>query len=176
MSPPAVLDTAWTMTRHQKEVTQAFEDAREDVYFYLLTLGLSPPQAQEAAQEVFLRLYVALEKGDRIENMRAWVFRVAHNLGLDMRGKSQPLRITPGLEAVLRDTARGAEADLIERERMEQLSGAWSTLSPQQRQCLHLRAEGLRYREIAEAMGITISSVREFLSRAILRLQRAVHE
>ena len=164
------------MTRHQKEVTQAFEDAREDVYFYLLTLGLSPPQAQEAAQEVFLRLYMALEKGDRIENMRAWVFRVAHNLGLDMRSKSQPLQITPELEGALRDTARGAEAELIERERMEQLSAAWSTLSPQQRQCLHLRAEGLRYREIAEAMGITISSVREFLSRAILRLQRAVHE
>jgi RNA polymerase sigma-70 factor (ECF subfamily) len=59
---------------------------------------------------------------------------------------------------------------------MEQLNEAWKTLSPQQRQCLHLRAEGLRYREIAETLGITISSAREFLSRAILRLQRAVHE
>jgi RNA polymerase sigma-70 factor, ECF subfamily len=164
------------MTHHQEEVTRAFEDAREDVYRYLLTLGLPPPQAQEATQEVFLRLYLALQNRDRIDNTRAWIFRVAHNLGLDMREKRQPLPIAPALEAVLRDTARSAEADLLERERMEQLSEAWKTLSPQQRQCLHLRAEGLRYREIAETMGISISSVREFLSRAILRLQRAVHE
>jgi RNA polymerase sigma-70 factor (ECF subfamily) len=164
------------MTRHQEEVTRAFEDAREDVYCYLLTFGLAPPQAQEATQEVFLRMYLALQNHARIDDTRAWLFRVAHNLGLDMRAKRQPLPITPAMEAALRDTSRSVEADLLERERMEQLSEAWKTLSPQQRQCLHLRAEGLRYREIAETMGIAISSVREFLSRGILRLQRAVHE
>jgi RNA polymerase sigma-70 factor (ECF subfamily) len=93
-----------------------------------------------------------------------------------MRAKRQPLPIAPDLEATLQDTARSAEEDLLERERLEQLSGAWKTLSPQQQQCLHLRAEGLRYREIAETMGLSISSVREFLSRAILRLQKVVHE
>ncbi|HKE26447.1 MAG TPA: sigma-70 family RNA polymerase sigma factor [Bryobacteraceae bacterium] len=164
------------MTQHQEEVTRAFESAREDVYRYLLTLGLPPPQAQETTQEVFLRLYLALEDGERIENTRAWVFRVAHNLGLDMRAKNQLLPMAPDLAATLQDTTRSIEADLIERERMEQLSGSWKSLSVQQRQCLHLRAEGLRYREIAETMGISISSVREFLSRAILRLQKAVHE
>ena len=59
---------------------------------------------------------------------------------------------------------------------MEQLGRAWVTLSPQQRQCLHLRAEGLRYREIAETMQISISSVREFLGRAITKLQKAAYE
>ena len=162
--------------RHQEEVTRAFEDARDDVYRYLVTLGLPLPQAQEAAQEVFLRLYVALENGDNIHNTRAWIFRTAHNLGLDLRGKRQPLPIEPEMEHALRDTARSVELDLIERERMEQLSGAWITLSPQQRQCLHLRAEGLRFREIAGVMGISISSVREFLGRAVAKLQRAVHE
>ena len=162
--------------RHQEEVTRAFEDARDDVYRYLVTLGLPLPQAQEAAQEVFLRLYVALENGDNIHNTRAWIFRTAHNLGLDLRGKHQPLPIEPEMERALRDTARSVELDLIERERMEQLSGAWVALSPQQRQCLHLRAEGLRFREIAGVMGISISSVREFLGRAVAKLQRAVHE
>src|SRR5437764_14704265 len=67
------------------EVAQLFQEAREDVYRYLLTLGLYPPQAQEAAQEVFLRLYVTLRKGEQIQNPRAWAFRVAHNLGLKIR-------------------------------------------------------------------------------------------
>jgi RNA polymerase sigma-70 factor, ECF subfamily len=164
------------MTTPQEQVTCAFEDAREDVYRYLLTLGLDPPRAQEAAQEVFLRLYVSLKKGDVIGNVRAWIFRVAHNLGLDIRAKERFRPLEPTMEAVLRDGSRGIEMDLIEQERRNQLGKAWKTLSPQQRQCLHLRAEGLRYREIAEAMGISISSVREFLSRAIVRLQKAVYE
>ncbi|HTA45177.1 MAG TPA: sigma-70 family RNA polymerase sigma factor [Bryobacteraceae bacterium] len=164
------------MTRHQEQVTRAFEDARDDVYRYLLTFGLPPPQAQEGTQEVFLRLFVALEKGDVIQNVRAWIFRVAHNLGTDLRRRSPMIPIAPELEIVLRDTARSVELDLIERERMDQLSDAWKSLSPQQRECLHLRAEGLRYREIGEAMGISISTVREFLSRAVSKLQRAVHE
>lgn len=80
------------------------------------------------------------------------------------------------MEFGLRDHAVSAEIGLIERERREQISAAWKTLSPQQRQCLHLRAEGLRYREIAGTLGISISSVREFLSRAILKLRKAVHD
>src|SRR5690242_18972532 len=73
----------------QEQVTRLFEESREDVYRYRLTLGLHPPRAQEAAQEVFLRLYATLRKGEDIQNPRAWVFRVAHNLGLKIRAKQQ---------------------------------------------------------------------------------------
>jgi RNA polymerase sigma-70 factor, ECF subfamily len=158
----------------EDEVTRVFEDAREDVYHYLLTLGLDPARAQEAAQEVFLRFYEVLRHGAEIQNARAWVFRVAHNLGLDWRAKERSQPLGSGLEAVLSDGRPSIDSTLIEDERMMQISDAWKTLSPQQQQCLHLRAEGLRYREIAEAMGISISTVREFLTRAISRLQRAV--
>src|SRR5580700_11835640 len=71
----------------QDQVAQLFQEARDDVYRYLLTLGLHPPQAQEGAQEVFLRLYATLRKGEEIQNPRAWVFRVAHNLGLKVRAR-----------------------------------------------------------------------------------------
>src|SRR2546430_5206924 len=71
----------------QDQVAQLFVEARDDVYRYLLSLGLYPPQAQEAAQEVFLRLYATLKKGEVIQNPRAWIFRVAHNLGLKIRSR-----------------------------------------------------------------------------------------
>ena len=163
-------------TPYQEQVTRAYEDARDDVYRYLLLLGVSPPVAEETTQEVFIRMYLALQHGDSIQNERGWIFRVAHNLAIDQRRRKQPLPIEPELEHRVRDTARSVEMDLLERERMEELTSAWSTLSPQQRECLHLRAEGLRYREIAETMGISISSVREFLGRAVAKLKRAVHE
>ena len=49
----------------QDQVAQLFLEARDDVYRYLLSLGLYPPQAQEGAQEVFLRLYATLKKGEK---------------------------------------------------------------------------------------------------------------
>src|SRR5260370_7273866 len=69
----------------QDEVAQLLLEARDDVYRYLLGLGLYPPQAQEGVQEAFLRLYATLKKGEKIQNPRAWIFRVAHNLGLKIR-------------------------------------------------------------------------------------------
>ena len=159
------------------QVTELYVEAREDVYRYLLTLNLYPPQAQEAAQEVFLRLYVALRKGDDIQNRRAWIFRVAHNLGLKVRQRqrTQP-PFEPEMEARISDPRENPERDLLAREREELLQTAIQGLSDQQRRCLFLRMQGLRYAEIAEALGISIPTVGEFLRRAINRLRKVSHE
>jgi RNA polymerase sigma-70 factor (ECF subfamily) len=53
------------------------------------------------------------------------------------------------------------------------LRQALEMLSPQQRQCLFLRCEGLRYREIAEVLEISVGTVSEFLRRAINHLRRS---
>ena len=161
-----------------EQVSQAFIDWRDDVYRYLLTLGLHSAQAQEATQEVFLRLYVALcKKEEAILNRRAWVFRVAHNLGQTLRLRESALRpFDPELEARLPDHGPDPESGLIEREKLQRMHRAVEALSPQQRQCLYLRAEGLRYHEIADTLGVTISTVSEFLKRAVTRLRKAVYE
>jgi RNA polymerase sigma-70 factor (ECF subfamily) len=65
------------------------------------------------------------------------------------------------------------EALVLERERWDGLRSAIRTLTDHQRQCLHLRAEGLRYREIAETLGITVSSVVDTLTRAVEKLRKA---
>ena len=166
-----------TATPLQDQVTRLFEEARDDVYRYLLTLGLYPPQAQEAAQEVFLRLYATLRKGEEIRNPRAWIFRVAHNLGLKIRARQHSEEpFIP--EAGLRYTTQAGtpESELLERERMTRFHGAVEGLSEQQRRCLFLRMEGLRYPEIGSALGISASAVGEFLRRAIVRLKKVRDE
>ena len=50
----------------QDRVAQLFSEARDDVYRYLVSLGLNPAQAQEETQEAFLRLYVTLKKGEKM--------------------------------------------------------------------------------------------------------------
>jgi RNA polymerase sigma-70 factor (ECF subfamily) len=157
----------------QDEVAQLFLDARDDVYRYLLSLGLYPPQAQEGAQEVFLRLYATLKKGEKIQNPRAWIFRVAHNLGLKIRTQqNSQAPFEADLESKLADWSADPEQSLLEREQSLRFHRVVEQLSEQQRRCLFLRLEGLRYPEIGSAMGISASAVGEFLRRAIARLKK----
>jgi len=161
----------------QDQVTRLFEESRDDVYRYLLTLGLHPPRAQEAVQEVFLRLYLTLRKGEDIQNPRAWVFRVAHNLGLKIRSRQQseePFEAEAG--AQLASSIATPETELLERERMTRFHAAVAGLSEQQKRCLFLRMEGLRYPEIGSALGISASAVGEFLRRAMVRLRKVRDE
>ena len=161
----------------QDLVAQLFVDTREDVYRYLLTLGVHPPKAQESVQEVFLRLYTTLKKGEKIDNLRGWVFRVAHNHGLKVRARQASEEpFDPGFETKLRAPAENPEEGLLERERMSRFHTAVDGLSEQQKRCLFLRMEGLRYPEIATTLGISASSVGEFLRRALARLKKVRDE
>ena len=158
----------------EEVVTKLYEEAREDLYRYSLTFGLAPGEAQEAAQEVFLRLYTALKKGDDIQNPRAWCFRVAHNLSLKLRARQAPqLPFDLDLEGRLAHGDPNPEASAMERQRMLRVHQAIEGLSEQQKRCLFLRMEGLRYPEIAEVLGIGASTVGEFLRRAVTRLRKA---
>lgn len=155
----------------QDRVARLFEAWREDVYRYLLTLGLHPPQAQEATQEVFLRLYAVLRQNQNIENPRAWVFRVAHNLGLKTRSEEswqQPF--DPAIEDRIA-TGVTPEKSLLQRERALRFHRAVESLSERQKRCLFLRLEGLRYAEIGAVLGISASTVGEFMRRAIAKLR-----
>jgi len=157
----------------REHVARLFEEARDDVYRYLLTVGLFPPQAQEATQEVFLRLYAKLRKGEAIRNPRAWIFRVAHNLGLKIRARQESeLPFDPDFGARFAALTADPERQAAEKERMLRFYNAIEGLSEQQRRCLFLRMEGLRYPEIGAVLGISPSAVAEFLRRAIERLRR----
>lgn len=160
----------------QDRVSQLFSEARDDVYHYLLSLGLTPAQAQEETQEVFLRLYVTLKKGEEVQNARAWVFRVAHNSGLKVRARQKPhVSFDPAMETQLASTMASPEQALLDRERAAEFQAGIERLSGQQRRCLFLRMQGLTYSEVASVMGISASAVGEFLRRAVAQLRKG-HE
>jgi RNA polymerase sigma-70 factor (ECF subfamily) len=151
-----------------------FEKQRAPVCRYLVSLGLRPAVASEIAQEAFLRLYRHLRSKGRSENLRGWVFRVAHNLAINEMKRAGTAEAEPqGLET---DPAGDPEQALLRKERVGRMQTAIRALPRRQQECLHLRAEGLRYREIAEALGIAVSSVAESVQRAMETLARSCHE
>jgi RNA polymerase sigma-70 factor, ECF subfamily len=158
----------------REQTSQLYLETRDDVFRYLLAMGVPPAHAQDLAQESFLRLYEKLSEGERILEPRAWIFRVAHNLALNARSRER--RFEPydeGVHAALPEGGAGPEQRLIGRERLARVTRAVAMLSPQQKQVLEMRAAGLRYREIAATMGVGISTVSEFVTRAVARLRKA---
>jgi RNA polymerase sigma-70 factor (ECF subfamily) len=161
----------------EQHVTTCFEEWREPVYRYLVASFGYPAQADEITQETFPKLYRTLRQGETIANTRAWVFRVAHNLAVDqLRGRKFVTSLSEeewvSLRQSLTDGAPSPEEQLLGLERNRRLDQAIAALALQERQCLHLRLRGLRYREIAEVLGTNIPMVARTLQRVIEQLAR----
>jgi len=164
----------------QEQVTRLFTELRVPAYRYLLCLGLGAAEAEEITQETFLRLYRHLHSGGGEVNLRGWVFRVAHNLGINelkRRRHVVSVSLEQWSEVVKPETAKSATPEELfqRREKITRIHAAIATLSEQQKECLYLRAEGFRYREIADVLGVTVSTVAESLRRAVRKLSKEPH-
>lgn len=161
-----------------RSASRHFEEKHGAVVRYLRSLCGSHADAEELMQEAFLRLYVEIRDHHEPPNVQAWIFRVAHNLAMDhfrQRGEAGMALSLEGIRMDIADRAETQEQTVMERERRQRVDQALAWLSPQQRQCLELRAEGLRYREISKVLGIRISSVRTFIVRALARIAGRPH-
>jgi RNA polymerase sigma-70 factor (ECF subfamily) len=159
----------------EEQVTEAFELLRMPLYHYLMAVYGNPAEAEELAQEAFLRLYSSLRDGQTIRNVRFWIFRVAHNLALDRRRHNQfmtPLDADSWEELVgmLPDQGLNPEQNILRREKFARLFDGLKKLSIHERQALYLRSNGFKYNEIAEIMSVGSSTVGEFLRRGIKKL------
>jgi RNA polymerase sigma-70 factor, ECF subfamily len=169
---------ATTPTVDEQEVIQLFDELRNRLLRYLLAFGLPAHEGEEVIQEVFLALFQHLRRGRSRQNLRGWVFRVAHNLGLKRRlARAREAVSGAGdqefLAAARPDPAENPEEQLLSSQRLQRLQAVLRALPEQDQWCLSLRAEGLRYREIAEVLGMSLASVSASLGRSLARFSRA---
>ena len=171
-------DSAAPMTLNEKVIAH-FEQLRMPVFRYLLRKIHDTGRAEELTQEAFLRLCRHLQEGRTLENAKAWLFTVANNLATDIkRNDSNITDLDEHTWKEIEESRSGKQIDpeklMLQDERLDRLHVAVLNLTTLQRECLHLRAEGLRYREIAELMKISISTVADAVRRATVKLAREV--
>jgi RNA polymerase sigma-70 factor (ECF subfamily) len=140
----------------------------------------APEQSEELTQEVFLRLYRYLHDGHDLDNPSAWLFTVARNLVVDAARAGQNFIDLDQEAWNLIAESRSApgsnpEQLALNRERLDRVQSALMALTRFQRQCLHLRVEGLRYREIAELLGLSVATVAEAVRRGLVNLAAQVN-
>jgi len=168
---------SWRSSEIEKQVIALFEQFRNSLLRYVLAFGLSVQDGEEVAQEVFLALFRHMTMGRPRQNLRGWIFSVAHNLALKQRQSNRRLPDRNGSAGMVAenkpDPSLNPEEQVLSKERQARLLASVDALPEQDRCCLYLRAEGLRYREISYALGISLGAVSLSLTRSLTRLMGA---
>jgi RNA polymerase sigma-70 factor (ECF subfamily) len=151
-------------------VIELFNQWRDPLLRYLLGSSLAVSDSEDIIQETFLALFQHLQRGKSRHNLRGWLFRVAHNLALKKR---QRFRLAVAVEDSLIDPGPNPEDRFVTSQTQERLTAVLQALPEQHRRCLYLRAEGLRYREIAEVLDISLGAVSLYLERSLAHIARA---
>ena len=155
-------------------VLRLFDLHRDGVHRYVRALGIADRDGDDLVQDVFLALFHHVARGRPRTNLRGWVFRVAHNLALrHLKREARRRRIRADLASAWPlDAGPTPEDRYASRQRQVRLAAALNALPARERRCLQLRAEGLRYREIARVHGLSLGTVANTMARALERLRR----
>jgi RNA polymerase sigma-70 factor, ECF subfamily len=173
-NPARALDTS----EIERETIRLFDEHRTRLLRYVLSIGLSVHDGEEIVQEVFLSLFRHLQLGRPRDNLRGWLFRVAHHLALKQRQATHTRPDLVELDETIADQradpAPSPEQQFAFTQRQQHLLFALQALPQRDQYCLHLRAEGLCYREIAQVLDMSLGAVSMSLARSIARLERVV--
>jgi len=158
----------------RKAILALYDEFRPRLFRYMRSMRLGRDQADEVIQETFLRLTAEMLKETPIDNVEGWIVRVAHNLAIDLLKKEQgPVFASESAAFLIEnraDPSLSPEAAYSEKERTRRMTSALSSLNPQHRQCFQMRAQGLRYRDIGQALGISEQRAAFVVKQAAVRL------
>lgn len=177
LSYPTMSESATKTSRVEREVLNLFEGFHSPLLRYAMSIGLTSHDAEEIVQEVFLALFRHLQSEKSDQNIRGWIFRVAHNLALKQRMANQRHSNATSMDVSVvvhqADPSPNPEEEVLIGQKRACLLAVLRVLPESDQHCLRLRAEGLRYREIAAVLGISLGSVSNSLTRSLTRLARA---
>ena len=152
----------------ERVVVAAYENYSAELFSYATSVIHGEDGALDAVQESFLRYFVELSYGRRVENPRAWLYRVVRNYLLDRMGSAAVKRETALAETEgLAEQKPGPEAIIEQAQMAERIT---SLLTGREMECLRLRSEDLSYDEIAGVLGVRPGTVSALLTRAHKKL------
>jgi RNA polymerase sigma factor (sigma-70 family) len=135
--------------------------------------------ARDALQEAFVKCWKHQDQVADVENLKAWIFRIALNTGRDIRETAwrRKRQALPEDESSLASRQQGP-GDIVEHdERLARLRSALRELRPEEQEVFLLRQNGdLTYEEIAESLGVPTGTVKTRMRLALSRLRDVLAE
>jgi RNA polymerase sigma-70 factor, ECF subfamily len=155
----------------------AFARWQDELLGTLYYLVGNREDARDALQETFVKCWRSRESLAEVENLKAWIFRVALNTGRDLRSSAWRRRREPLAEggAMVTAVERSAQCDMEHAEEIERVRTALLDLRPEEQEVFLLRQNGeLTYEAIGEAIGIPLGTVKTRMRLAIGKLRVAL--
>lgn len=147
------------------------------VYRVLFRIVGSQQEAEDLAQETFLRLYRHQFPEGREHNVPAWLYRVATNLAFNaLRGwqRRERRQADAAHQALAMNESPPDPAEVtLQRDEREAVRRVLASLPPRQARLLLLRHAGLTYHELAGALDVAPGSVGTLLARAMAAFEAA---
>jgi RNA polymerase sigma-70 factor (ECF subfamily) len=154
----------------------ACEQYQAELHRFLMRRLHSAQQAQDLAQEAYLRL-LRVDRAELIRQPRAYLYRIAVNLVTEFRLRAQRDPVTYDSEALAKIAESTAVESTDHGERAsdaEQIELLLEHLPPLYRAIFVLRKrDGLSYPEIAQHLGISVHTVKKYLARAVAGCRQA---
>lgn len=143
----------------------------------LRSRGQSSHDSDDLIQEAFLRLQVYCQDKP-VEQSEAFLVRTVLNLSVDERRRARNRLVvaTPVEMLRLADSRPATDEALAVQQRLQRVKRALDMLSPRAREVFLLhRAEGFSYIQIAEKLGISVSTVEKHMAKAVLFFEAWSH-
>lgn len=157
-----------------EEVFARYQDDLLGMLYYLVG---NIEDARDALQETFIKCWRHRSSVSEVENLRAWIFRIALNAGRDVRSTAWRRRRRPlgKGEATLAISDPGPETHAARREELALVRQALRQLRPEEQEVFLLRQNGqMTYGQIAEAIQIPLGTVKTRMRLALTKLREAL--
>jgi RNA polymerase sigma-70 factor (ECF subfamily) len=153
---------------------RTFTQLRDELVSTLCFVLGNPEDAQDVAQEAFLRCWRKQESLPEIHNLRAWIFRVGLNAAKDLQRSAWRRRVKPlvGAEIMPSTDSTPPGQGLENQETLEQVRQALMHLRPEEQEVFLLRQNGeLTYEQIAELHHRPVGTVKTQMRSALQKLR-----
>ena len=142
------------------------------VYGYLLSLCGDIPLAEDLAAETFFKAFLHPRRYDGQCKLSTWLCTIGRNLYINERKR----QLRSHRLSTHRSKAPDPEELLLEKEQIAQLYRAAQQLEPPYGQVFFMRTEGLSFRQIGEAMGMSENWARVTFFRAKVKIQEGMED
>lgn len=158
-------------------LVRTFNELRDELLSTLLFVLGNTEDAQDAAQEAFIKCWGAREQLHQVLNLRAWIFRVGFNTAKDLQRSAWTRRSRPLRGEQFTMTANDpAPAQALEhQESLERLRQAILGLREEEKEVFLLRQNGeLTYEQIAEMRRCPVGTVKTQMRAALGKLRKVL--
>ncbi|MBX3241048.1 MAG: sigma-70 family RNA polymerase sigma factor [Chitinophagaceae bacterium] len=152
---------------------QVYEEYYQRLYYYVLNKTSSEWMAEEATQITFIKLWQYRESLDERLSISLQIFRIAKTTLIDLIRKQNHLAAAlNGLETNIMHTGDEGNTVIDYNEANKELMKAIAAMPPIRKQVFEMnRLKGMRYKEIAESLSISVKTVEKHMSRAIRQIK-----